>query len=131
MRLYPPVWITHRQAIGDDEIGGFRIPAGRIIVVAPWVTQRRPDIWPNPEVFDPERFIPERAAERPRGAYFPFSLGPRQCIGMGFALTEAQLALMTTAQRFRLCAPPGNMVEPEPLLTLRPRGGLPMLVRHR
>ncbi len=131
MRLYPPVWITHRQAIGDDEIGGFRIPAGRIIVVVPWITQRRADIWPNPEAFDPERFLPERAAERPRGAYIPFSLGPRQCIGMGFALTEAQLALMTTAQRFRLCVPPDTMVEPEPLLTLRPHGGLPMLVRNR
>ena len=131
MRLYPPVWLTHRQAIGDDKIGGFRIPAGRIVVVAPWVTHRRPDIWPDPEAFDPERFSTERSAERPRGAYIPFSLGARQCIGMGFALTEAQLALLTAAQRFRLCQPPGHMVEPEPLLTLRPRGGLPMLVRKR
>lgn len=131
MRLYPPVWITHRQAIGDDQIGGFRIPAGRIVVVAPWVTHRRPDIWPDPEAFNPERFSPERAAERPRGAYIPFSLGPRQCIGMGFALTEAQLALLTAAQRFRLCQPPRHLVEPEPLLTIRPRGGLPMLVRNR
>ena len=131
MRLYPPVWITHRQAIGDDEVGGFRIPAGRIVVVAPWITHRRPDIWPDPEAFDPERFSPERVAERPRGAYIPFSLGPRQCIGMGLALMEAQLALLTAAQRFRLCRPPGHDVEPEPLLTLRPRGGLPMLVRNR
>ena len=131
MRLYPPVWITHRQAIGDDEIGGFRIPAGRIVLVEPWLTHRRPDIWPNPEAFDPERFSPKCSAERPRGAYIPFSLGPRQCIGMGFALTEAQLALVMTAQRFRLCEPLGHMVELEPLMTLRPRGGLPMLVRNR
>ena len=82
-------------------------------------------------MFDPERFSPERSAARSRGAYIPFSLGPRQCIGMAFALTEAQLVLATAAQRFQLCEVRGRIVEPEPLLTMRPRGGLPMLVRNR
>ena len=94
------------------------------------MTHRHPAFWPDPETFDPERFAPERAATRPRFAYFPFGGGPRLCIGNTFALTEAQLVLATVASRWRLDLPQGHAAEPEPLVTLRPRGGLPMRV-HR
>ena len=90
------------------------------------MTHRHPAFWDNPEGFDPERFTPERSAERPRFAYFPFGGGPRLCIGNTFAMTEIQLVLAAVAQRFRLDLVPGHRVVPEPLITLRPRGGVPM-----
>jgi cytochrome P450 len=128
MRLYPPAWITNRQAIADDEVCGYHIPAGAVVLVSPYVMHRHPAYWEQPERFDPERFAPERSAGRPHYAYFPFGGGPRQCIGKGLALMEAQLILAAVAQRFRLRHVPGHNVEPHALVTLRPRGGLPMLV---
>jgi cytochrome P450 len=130
MRLYPPAWITNRQAIADDEICGYHIPAGAIVLISPYVMHRHPAYWENPERFDPERFTPERSAGRPHYAYFPFGGGPRQCIGKGLALMEAQLILGAVAQRFRLGHVPGHVVEPQALVTLRPRGGLPMIVER-
>lgn len=128
LRLYPPLWATHRQAIADDEIGGFRIPAKTVLDLVTYVTHHRADVWENPETFDPERFSPERSANRSRYAFNPFSAGPRLCIGLGFAMTEAQLLLATIAQRYRLELAPDQQVEPYPELTLRPRYGMRMLV---
>ncbi len=128
MRLYPPAWITNRQAFADDEICGYHIPAGAIVLISPYVLHRHPHYWDHPDAFDPERFTPERSAGRPHYAYFPFGGGPRQCIGKGFALMEAQLILATVAQRFRLRHAPGYTAVPQGQLTLRPRGGLPMFV---
>ena len=130
LRLYPPAWIFGRKAIADDEIGGYSIPANSIIVLSPYVTHRHPALWEHPEVFDPERFTPERSAGRPHFAYFPFGGGPRMCIGNNFALMEMQLILATIAQRYKLRLVPGHPVEPEALLSLRPRYGLPMTL-HR
>jgi len=126
MRLYPPVWTLSRTPREKDTIGGYHIPAGAVVVISPYITHRHPDVWEDPERFDPERFTPERTSVRPRFAYFPFAGGPRQCIGNGFAMMEAQLVLTTVAQRFHLDLVDGNDVTPEPLVTLRPRGGLPM-----
>jgi cytochrome P450 len=126
MRLYPPVYVLSRKVKEDDVIGGFRIPAGSAVDVSAWVTHRHPGVWERPDDFLPERFSPEQVASRPRFAYFPFSGGPRQCIGNTFALMEAQLIVATVAQRFRLRATPGYTPMPEPLMTLRPKGGLPM-----
>ncbi|CAN5696860.1 cytochrome P450 [soil metagenome] len=126
IRLYPPVWITNRQAVAEDEILGYRIPAGTIVMISPYVLHRHPDFWERPEAFEPERFSPERSAGRPRYAYFPFGGGPRQCIGRDMALVEAQLVLATVAQRYRLRLSADQVVEAQPLATLRPRGGLPM-----
>lgn len=126
LRLYPPAWIFGRKAIADDEIGGYSIPANSIIVLSPYVTHRHPALWEHPEVFDPERFTPERSAGRPHYAYFPFGGGPRMCIGNNFALMEMQLILATIAQRYKLRLVPGYPVEPEAFLSLRPRYGLPM-----
>jgi cytochrome P450 len=126
LRLYPPAWAMSRNAIGDDEIGGYHIPAGSLIAMSPYVTHRLSAFWENPEGFDPERFTAERAAGRPRYAYFPFGGGPRQCIGNEFALMEAQLVLATVAQKYRLHLVPGHPVEPYPIFTLRPRHGVLM-----
>ena len=131
LRLYPPAWIFGRKAIADDEIGGYTIPANGIIVLSPYVTHRHPAFWEHPEVFDPERFTPERSAIRPHFAYFPFGGGPRMCIGNNFALMEMQLILATIAQRYTLRLVSGHPVEPEAFLSLRPRYNLPMTLHRR
>jgi cytochrome P450 len=130
MRLYPPAWVTERMALADDEIGGYHIPAGTTVIICPYTTHRHPQFWPDPETFDPERFQAGCSAGRPRYAYFPFGGGPRQCIGNSFALLEAQIILATIIQRCRLELASGWVVEPEPLVTLRPRGGLWMVVEE-
>jgi cytochrome P450 len=131
MRLYPPAWGFSRQALADDQLGGFHLPRGWLAFVVPYVLHRLPGYWPNPDAFDPDRFLPERVAERPRFAYLPFGAGPRQCIGNHFALIEAQLIVATLAQRYRLHLVPGHPVEPWALITLRPRHGMPMTIEHR
>ena len=131
LRLYPPACIFGRKAIADDELGGYPIPANSMILVSPYAVQHHPDYWPDPERFDPERFTPEHTAERPHYAYFPFSSGPRMCIGSSFAMMEAQLILATIAQRYRLRLVPGYPVEPQMLVTLRPKYGLQMTIHER
>jgi cytochrome P450 len=126
MRLYPPVWGVGRQSIAADRIGGYDIPAGAIVNLSPWVTHRHPAFWDDPERFDPERFRPGAERTRPRFSYFPFSGGPRLCIGEAFALMEAQLVVAMMLQRHRLTLVDPRPVELETTLTLRPRGGLVM-----
>lgn len=124
LRLYPPTWVTARTPREDDEIGGYAIPAKSQVLLSPFVTHRHPAFWENPEGFEPERFSPERSAGRPPYAYFPFGGGPRVCVGKGFALTEMQLIIAMVAQIYRLRLVPGHPVEPQPTITLRPRGGI-------
>ena len=131
MRLYPPAWGFSRQALADDELGGYRLPRGWLAFIIPYVLHRLPAFWPDPDAFDPERFSPERIAERPKFVYLPFGAGPRQCIGNQFALIEAQLIVATLAQRYRLHLAGGHRVEPQALITLRPRFGIPMIVERR
>jgi cytochrome P450 len=131
MRLYPPAHTLSRAAIGDDEVLGRRIPAGAQILVVPWLLHRNPKLWPQPGVFDPERFAPERAGSRHRFAYIPFGAGPRICIGAAFAMAEAMLLLATIAQRYRLRLKPGFPVEPQGLITLRARHGGQMVPERR
>lgn len=131
MRLYPPAWGFSRQALADDELGGFRLPRGWLAFIIPYVLHRLPAFWPDPEVFDPERFSPERSADRPKFVYIPFGAGPRQCIGNQFALIETQLAVATLAQSYRLHLKPRHRVDPWPLITLRPRFGMPMTIERR
>jgi cytochrome P450 len=132
MRLYPPAWIlAGRRAIEDDLIGGYRVPAGTQVLIAPYTVHRHPDFWPDPERFDPLRFAPEKEAGRPRFAYIPFGGGPRLCIGNLFALTEAQLILAMVAQRYSLRLQEGREVVPDPIFTLRVKGGLPMTLISR
>ena len=131
MRLYPPAWGFSREAIGDDQVGGFHLPAGFLVFVIPFVLHRLPAYWDDPATFDPERFTSERSADRPKFVYLPFGAGPRQCIGNQFALIEAQLVLATLAQQYRLNLVPGHRADPWPLITLRPRFGMPMTVERR
>jgi cytochrome P450 len=128
LRLYPPVWLIPRQAVSDDAIGGFRIPAGSGVLISPFAVHRHPIFWDNPEGFDPDRFAPGRAERRPAYAYLPFGAGHRSCIGSGFGMLESQLVVAMTVQRYRLDLVAGASVEPEAVLTLRPRAGLPMTV---
>jgi cytochrome P450 len=126
MRLYPPGWLTERKAITDDEIGGYRIPAGTTLAITQYVTHRHPQFWDEPTKFDPERFTPQRSSGRPRYAYFPFGGGPRQCIGKNLATLETQLVLAMIVQRCRFHLTPGWEVKTEPELSLRLKGGLCM-----
>jgi cytochrome P450 len=131
MRLYPPAWGFSRQALSDDQLGGYHLPRGWLVFILPYVLHRLPAFWERPDAFDPDRFSPERSADRPKFVYLPFGAGPRQCIGNQFALIEAQLTVATVAQAYRLRLVPGHRVEPWPLITLRPRFGMPMLVEPR
>ena len=126
LRLYPPAWVlmirTPREPLALD---GYTINPGEWIFVAPYVTHRNPAYFPDPETFEPERFSPEREAEIPRYAYFPFGGGPRVCIGNSFALMEARLILATVAQRYQFAVDPGYEIVPQPEITLSIQGGLP------
>ncbi len=124
LRLYPPAWVMGRRALEDDELGGYHIPRGSFIVINHFGMHRHPEYWRDPERFDPDRFLPERVASRPRFAYSPFGGGPRLCVGNDLALMEMQLILSTIAQKYRVCVLPGFPVELEPEITLKPRYGL-------
>ena len=126
MRLYPPAWSLARTVVSDFELRGYRIPAGANVVMSQWIMHRDPRYFPDPETFDPDRWLPERAQKLPRFAYFPFGGGPRQCIGNSFAMMEATLLLATMAQRFRLCATSDEEIIPVPSFTLRPKDGIYM-----
>jgi cytochrome P450 len=131
LRLYPPAWGFSRQAIGDDEIGGYRVPRGSLVFLIPFVVHRRPRLWPDPERFDPNRFAPEHESARPRFAYIPFGGGPRGCIGNQFAMVEAQLIVAAIAQRYRIELVPDQDIRPEPLITLRPAPGIRAFLKKR
>jgi cytochrome P450 len=131
MRLYPPAWVVGREAIAECEIGGYRMPAGTTALMSQWVMHRDPRYHENPERFDPDRWTAKYAKALPRFAYFPFGGGPRQCIGAGFAMTEACLILVTVAQRFRMELSPGQRVEPYASITLRPKEEIRMSLVER
>jgi cytochrome P450 len=131
LRLYPPAWGFSRRALGDDEIGGYRVPKGALVFLIPFVLHRRPKLWPSPHRFDPDRFTPEQEVQRPRFAYIPFGGGPRGCIGNQFAMLEAQLIVATIAQRYRIELVPDQDIRPEPLITLRPAPGIRAILRKR
>lgn len=128
MRLYPPVWSMTRMCKIEDEIGGYRIPTGTLVLISPYAMHRHPNFWQEPEQFNPERFRPEIAEQRLPYTYFPFSGGPRQCVGSNLAKIESHLVLSTIAQKYQLKKVPNHPVEPESLVTLRPKFGLPMTV---
>lgn len=131
MRLYPPAWLLSRKAVEADTICGMRIPAGANVTASPYVTQRHPDAWEDPERFWPERFSPEKSEGRDRYAHFPFGGGPRLCIGRHFAMMEMHLVLAHLAQHFCLKLHPDAKVVPEPLITTRPKYGLKMSIHKR
>jgi cytochrome P450 len=131
MRLYPPAHAIARTAIGDDQIGGVRVPAGATISISIYVTHRNQNLWPDPERFDPERFAPAAVARRHRFAYLPFGGGPRICIGNTFAMAEAQVIVAAVAQRYRLRLVQGREVRPIAQVTLRAKDGIWMTLEPR
>jgi cytochrome P450 len=131
LRLYPPVYLIARRALTDTRIGGFDVPRGSELALWVYMTHRDPRWYDVPRAFRPERFTPEARARLPRGAYLPFGLGPRTCIGKVFALIEARIILATLAQRFRFELDPGQRVDIRPRITLTPKYGMRMRVRRR
>jgi len=133
LRLYPPVWQISRRAATDSILGRYRVSAGSLVCVSPYILHRHPRYWDSPEEFRPERFAAGEEASAAGRAYLPFGGGPRICVGQAFALSEAQLVLATLASRIRLRAVSDETAEPEALVTLRPRNGLrmrPVVVRR-
>ena len=121
MRMHPPVYLSMRRATADDDLNGYRITRGTIVVVLTHRLHRNPDFWPDPERFDPTRFLPGTAVERPKAAYAPFGGGRRICIGSQFAMLEATMIAARTSQRFVLDAAPGHRVVEEGFTTLAPQ----------
>ena len=128
LRLYPPAWVVTRRAIADDAVLGHRIPAGSLVILSPWVPQRDAHWWDQPRAFRPERFASVERARQVRGAYYPFGAGPNLCIGRDFALVESVLLVAAMAQRYAFEPVAGHVVHPDPLVTIRPRGGLPLRI---
>lgn len=130
LRLYPPAWLITRKAIGEDELNGYKISPGSLMVISPYVVHRHPQYWEDAEAFLPQRFTHGRERAIPRFAYIPFGGGPRLCIGNNFAMIEGVLILAGVTQHYRLELATANPVLADPLVTLRPHHGLPMRLRR-
>lgn len=130
LRLYPPVWSLGRRVLEDDVVDGYTLKKDSIVFICPWAIHRLPEFWKDPEAFDPDRWLQEDS-RRMQGAYLPFSMGQRKCIGDTFATVEAQLILTTILQRVHLELVPGQTFEPEPVITLRPKGGVQVVATKR
>jgi cytochrome P450 len=128
LRFYPPVWVTARRVVAQDEICGFDIPARAVVVVSPYVMHHDPVYWSNSERFDPDRFMPEQTRGRPHYVYFPFGGGPHLCLGKALAMMETQLVLATITQCYRFELIPDYSMQLQTLGGLRPQHGLPMAV---
>jgi cytochrome P450 len=131
MRLYPPAWAMGRYARNDFRLGEFFLPAKTTVLISQFIMHRDARFFPDPLRFNPERFTPEAKARRTKFTYFPFGAGFRQCIGESFAWMEGVLLLATLGQRWKPKLVPGHRVEPEPLITLRPKYGMKMQVEAR
>jgi len=131
MRLYPPLAAISRAALAPDELAGEPIRRGTMVVIAPYVLHRHRALWADPDAFDPNRFLGGARERIDRFAYLPFGVGPRICIGATFALQEASIVVATVMRHFTLELAPGHAVWPVHRVTLRPSGGLPMIVRRR
>jgi len=137
MRLYPPAWVIGRRMTADVTLAGWSIPAGSLVLASQWVVQRDARWWPDAHAFTPERWLTadgrydEAAPGQPRGAYFPFGMGRRVCIGESFAWTEAVLALAALARDWAPTLVPGHPIALRPAVTLRPMHGLRMVLHRR
>jgi cytochrome P450 len=131
MRLYPAIWIAERRVATTDELGGFSLPRGSSVIVAPYVTHRLAAWWPEPERFRPERFVGGESRSLNGDGYFPFGAGPHACIGQHFAMMQAKIILATLSARFRLHL--GEAALPAALagITLRPAAAVPVRVELR
>lgn len=130
LRIYPPAYNFTRVMLEDTTVGGYFVAKDAMVIISPYATHRLPEVWPNPEGFDPERFSEDRAAGRSQFAYIPFGAGHRYCIGGPLALVQMKLIVAVIAQRYRLDVKPGHPVEPIPGTVMRPERGMPVLIRR-
>jgi cytochrome P450 len=131
MRRYPPVWMIGRSLTTDAELGGWQAPAGSIVAVSPLLMHHDPRWFPNPDAFDPDRWLDSRREAVPRHAFLPFGTGPRSCVGEQFAWAEAVTALAVIASRWTATTAAGHVVRPQYRITMRPGNGIPMRLRAR
>ncbi|MDP2324370.1 MAG: cytochrome P450, partial [Gammaproteobacteria bacterium] len=137
LRLYPPVWLFSRRALKEDQLGEFRIPAGAHLFIAPYFLHRRPELWPDPERFNPDRFDETCSPPIDRYAFVPFSAGARRCIGEYFSFVEMQMHLALLAPRYSLRSPPADTTDPghgielDPAVNLRTRHSIHLTIQHR
>ena len=126
--MYPSAWTQGRQAIKEFDLDGYHFPAGTLLMFSQWSLHHVPDVWGDPEVFRPERWEPKSGQSTPTWAYFPFGGGSRICIGTSLAQMELRLVAATILQHYTPRLVPGFSVVPQPLITLRPKYGLRMIV---
>jgi cytochrome P450 len=131
LRLYPPAPFMGREAVQGDVLAGRRIAGGTQVLISPWIVHRHRRLWDEPEAFRPERFLAPSDRDIPRGAFIPFGLGPRVCIGRGFAIQEILAVLATILPMFHFRLIDAASVMPQARITLRPLGGMPMIVTPR
>ncbi|MDH5310553.1 MAG: cytochrome P450, partial [Gammaproteobacteria bacterium] len=131
LRLYPPFWTIDRVAMQSDEIGGIRIPQGTIVLPYIYGAHHNAARWPEPERFDPDRFLPEQSGERHRFAYLPFGGGPRLCIGQNMAIVTILLIIAAVVRRYDFELATDVPVEKRPMMLLRPDGPVHMRFRLR
>jgi len=133
LRHHPPAWMMSRVAIDCVDAGGEEIGRGTIVVLAPSVTHRDPRYWDEPDAFQPERWLSGNGLKSPAApfTYFPFGAGARKCIGERFALQELALAVAAISRRYRIILQPGARIEPQPIVTLRPRYGCLVRIQTR
>lgn len=131
MRLYAPLPMMARRTLEDVEISGVLLPKRTLALVSTYAQHYRAESYPDPERFDPDRWLPEREAERHRASYLPFSAGPRFCIGIHFAMMEGPIVLSRLLRRFDFEIDPNKTIVEDDFPTLRPRGGVPAIVRSR
>jgi cytochrome P450 len=131
MRLYPPLVMFARRSLEDVAIMDTHVPARTITIVSAYAQHHRARTYPDPQRFDPDRWLPEREALRHKSAYLPFGAGPRVCIGIHFAMMEGPIVLATLLRRHRFEVDPRRTIDPDDFATLRPKGGVPAVVRAR
>jgi len=131
LRIYPTIWSIGRRCTQEDELGGYQVPVGMNVVVPIFYFHWSERFWPEPQLFDPSRFSPERRPAPEAMIYFPFGAGPRSCIGNHFSLQELMIMTILFHRHFQFRMAPGFVVEPDPLITLRPKHGMKMLLRVR
>jgi len=131
LRLYPPVPRFDREAAGADVLGEHEVKPGDLVSIWPWIIHRHKKLWEDPDTFDPERFAPGAKTDRHRYQYLPFGAGPRTCIGARLAMAEAMTVLAIWLARWRFGPVPGHKVQVSGMVTLRQKGGLPLLIERR
>jgi cytochrome P450 len=131
LRLYPPVPRFDREAVAADRLGEHEVLPGELVSIWPWIIQRHKQLWDEPDAFDPQRFADGRKTARHRFQYLPFGAGPRTCVGARFAMAEALAILAVWLSRWRFAPMAGRDVQVSGMVTLRPKGGLPLLLSRR